>query len=129
MTKHTPHLTWLLPLGWVMALHILLTMEVDVEPSTLSLIPHLDKAVHIFLFAVLAWLLLIPLKRSLARSTLTAAWISFCAASLYGGGMEYLQSTLPHRHGNLADVLANLVGAATVFAALLPRTRRCGPAS
>ncbi len=116
------HFLWIFPLIWGSAIYVLLTMEVDVEPAG-WMFPHLDKLVHMVLFGAMAWLLLIPLRLSLRQSVFVAALLSFSLATLYGGWMEYLQSSLPHRDGNWADVLANAIGAATVLFLLRKTTR------
>lgn len=114
--------SWLLPALWMGVLYYVLTMEVDPEPPVWAF-PHIDKLIHFGLFGILAWLWFIPTRWTLAKPTLQAAVIGFLVASVYGGFTEYVQSTMPHRHGNVWDVLANSLGAATVFIPFLQR--RC----
>ena len=116
------HILWIFPLAWGVTIYYLLTMPVDVEPQP-WMFPHIDKLVHMVLFGTLAWLILLPLRLSLRRSVLLSVLLSFSLATLYGGWMEYWQSTLPHREGNWADVLANALGAASVLFALRKTTK------
>lgn len=109
------HATWLVPLSWMGLLWHLLTMEADIDHSAPWVIPHLDKLVHFGICAVLAWCLLLPGRFSLRMGWWWAALLAFISASAYGGYLEYLQTTLAHRHGNWADVVANALGAATVW--------------
>ena len=118
-----------IPAGlWTGALYLLLTLQLTVQPSSPLAwplrIPHIDKAVHFALFAVLAWLIFMPLRRvrpDLARPT---AWLAFGLAALYGAWLEYVQTALPYRHGSLADAIANGLGAATVLLAVYGITGR-----
>ena len=115
------HATWILPLIWMGLLHYLLTAEVDVESSAWGF-PHVDKLAHAFFFGGLAWLLVPPCRYSLRWTLAVSLAAAFLLSSVYGGIMEYWQTFLPHRHGNWADVVANAVGAATVFL-LIPLLR------
>lgn len=108
------HGLWIFPFAWGITIYILLTMEVDVEPSP-WMFPHFDKLVHMVLFGTLAWLLMLPLRFSLRQSVLLSVLLSFSLATAYGGWTEYMQSNLPYRDGNWADVAANALGAATVL--------------
>ena len=114
---HWRYLSWMPALVWSGALYRLLTMEVDVEPKP-WMFPHLDKVIHFGFFALFAWLLYWPLAWQGRVPAWRAAWLSFWLATVYGGWMEYVQSTLAHRQGSWADVIANAVGAATVFGAI-----------
>lgn len=113
--------TWLLPCLWMAVLYYLLTKDVGTEPPAWAF-PHIDKMVHFGLFAALAWLWFIPMRWTLALTPAQAAGLGFALATAYGGLTEYIQSTIPHRDGNLWDVLANAAGATTVF---IPALQRC----
>jgi len=120
MRKATRLSLWLLPLFWMGVLHYLLTTEVD--PDQVSwLPPYADKVVHFGIFAILAWLWLGPLHISLSLSLPVAVSLGFGLAVSYGIWTEYLQSTLPHREGDVADLVANTLGALTVGLALVLR--------
>jgi VanZ family protein len=117
-----------IPAGlWTGALYLLLTMPLTVQPSPLAWplrIPHIDKAVHFVLFAVLAWLIFSPLRRIKPDIARPAAWFAFGLAALYGAWLEYVQTTLPFRHGDLTDAIANGCGATTVLLATYGTTWR-----
>ena len=78
-------------------------------------IPHLDKAVHFGMYAVYAALLAWALGGN--RRATWWPWLGgvviFC--SLYGAGMELMQSTVPvlGRTQCLSDALANALGSIT----------------
>jgi len=111
------HISWAPPGLWMVALFFLFTMPVDVEPTP-WLPPFIDKVIHFILFAVLAWLLVLPFTLGLVWTLAAATVPSFIIASLYGMWTEYVQTAIPYRDGNLGDVIANTLGAATVFAAV-----------
>jgi len=106
----------LLPLiGWLGFCTVLLTIPGDSLPSERWLnIPHLDKYIHIFLFAVMTvlmsrWLLKkgIPYHRD-------KLYIIICGsiALAYGIGMEYVQKYwVPLRSFDYTDIIADGVGA------------------
>ncbi|GEM_PF-1597996 len=109
------HASWLLPLVWMGLVFYSLTTQVDIDHDAPWVFPHFDKVVHFGIFAVLAWLWVPPLRGSAQWSRGVSLILAFLLSGAYGGFLEYLQSTLPHRHGNWADVIANLIGAATVW--------------
>ena len=82
-------------------------IPVDEEPP----VNHLDKAVHLCEYLLLAWLLVqaIRMHRLRERGSLALAWIS---ATSYGLLIELLQTIIPWRSGDLADAAVNAVGAA-----------------
>lgn len=120
MVKRGLQWSWLLPLAWMAILFYFLTKEISTEPPTWAF-PHIDKVVHFGFFAILSWLWFIPAQWTLDLTPAKAASLGFVLASVYGGLTEYIQSTIPYRDGNLWDVLANSIGAATVFVPLLQR--------
>lgn len=65
-------------------------------------LPHLDKAVHLLAFAAVAW--------SGLRARVPASWL-LPLLVLHAGVSELVQDRLlPGRSGEVADVLADLVG-------------------
>jgi VanZ family protein len=72
-----------------------------------------DKSVHVFIYAILAFLMLIPYTAQYIKqekrliNSLKIISIGF----VYGGLMEILQETVfAHRSGNMEDLIANIGG-------------------
>lgn len=103
----------LLPaIAWFILSFILLTLPGSKFPETNWLDNiHVDKVVHVSLFAILVYLTYLPWKPSWNRKFLpTAFWIAF-AACLYGIAMEFVQKYyVPHRSFDLWDMVADGVG-------------------
>ena len=74
-------------------------------------LPHLDKAVHLCEYLLLAWLMSIALRAGglTAHDYLILAWIY---ATSYGLLIELIQGLLPWRSADLWDAAANAAGAA-----------------
>ncbi len=107
---------WAPFLIWTALTFVLLTKTVDIEPDTLSWLPeHTDKAVHFFIFGVLAWLLPAPLRKIHDWRVRPALWAGFLISSIYGLSLEGVQAMLPYRNASIYDAVANMLGAATVF--------------
>ena len=91
-------------------------------------IRHLDKVVHLCEYLLFAWLLVQGLRADRApdRKTLLWAWID---ATSYGILLEFLQSFVPWRSAEVADALANALGAAwgVWLARRLPRHSNVRP--
>jgi len=116
-------LSWIPPLCWMGLLYHLLTKPMDTEK--LAWLPeHADKVVHFGFFLIMSWLFIYPFRVSLAMSWRKCAWCSFILATAFGVWTEWIQSGLPHRQTDLMDVMANILGAGTVF---LLRSRRLDP--
>lgn len=110
----TTYVYWLPPLIWMGLLLYVLTKSVD--PETVGHLPaHTDKVVHFIIFAILAWLWYPALRIASAWPVKRAVWVGFALAVAYGAFTEYVQTHLAHRSGEWADVLANTLGAATLF--------------
>lgn len=100
-----------------------------VEPPTAGPVPRgpfglflLDKWLHSLAYAGVAGTLLYALARADARALVLAVVL----ASGYGLGIELVQTALPERGFDLADVAANATGAIAVtvcWHALLRRVR------
>jgi len=107
-------LHWIPPLAWIGGMYFLLTKPISSEK--LSWLPeHADKLIHFALFAILAWLLFTPVRLNMTSSLRKCAGYSFIMATAFGIWTEWVQSGLPHREADLIDVLANTLGAATIF--------------
>jgi VanZ family protein len=77
---------------------------------------------HLFLYSVLATLLLVAFERD-GRATRTARLAAICGAVLYGISDEFHQSFVPGRDSSLFDVGINTIGAilaVTIWAYLRP---------
>ena len=81
---------------------------VPVQP-TVS-IRHLDKLLHLCEYLLFAWLLVRAVRRSRMqpRTAHLRAWLY---ATGYGALIELIQAFLPWRSAELADALANAIGA------------------
>ena len=93
--------------GYAAAVLYLSVIPVDDELP----VDHLDKAVHLGEYLLLAWLLVQAVRAHQLRQRdyLALAWIF---ATSYGLLLEVLQMALPWRSGELADAAINAVGAA-----------------
>lgn len=104
-------------LAWAVVIFIVISLPPENIPRTpLLQVPHIDKAIHFFMFAVFGALVLLGLhKKSDAGSlSLKHITIAVIAGSAYGILSESIQyCCLPGRHGNVPDVIANVFG--TVF--------------
>ncbi|MEO7412211.1 MAG: VanZ family protein [Opitutaceae bacterium] len=75
-------------------------------------VPGIDKVVHFMVYGLLATLLLRAILGSGGKSSRYAAWIAIGLASAYGISDEWHQSFTPGRAVELADWLADTLGAA-----------------
>ena len=121
MRRPSASATWgVLAAAWAALIWALLTTPVppQVPPSWLpgALLPVQDKLGHAGIFFVQAGLLQRALRRRLGgRRALLAALV---ACLLLGAATELRQRWVPHREGDLLDLLADLAGA-TLYGALL----------
>ncbi len=113
-----PYAVWLLPVGWSVCIFFLLTRRVHrYVPGWLP--PWADKPTHMMLFGSLSLLTYLAFRKG---STVTMKWAAGCAflyATVYGAAMEGYQYYIPWRTADWGDVLANTIGAAVVFLAML----------
>ncbi len=100
------------------AVGLFIVSVVPVQP-TVS-IRHLDKLFHLCEYLLFAWLLIQAVRRSRMqpRTVRLRAWLY---ATSYGALIELIQAFLPWRSAELADALANAVGAG--FGAWISRWR------
>jgi VanZ family protein len=99
---------------WTVLIFILLCIPSSgFSKGNLVIIPHADKVVHFFLFCLFSFFWKKTLKQE--KIPLLSLWI-FSAGTLYGILLEFLQQ-LPfiQREFDMYDMLANSIGAATVF--------------
>lgn len=100
----------LLAAGWTIILIVgtLLPKEAVSQNNWLN-IPHLDKASHLFAYALLVFLWSITLVEKTAK--IKAARIAFYGAIFLGVLLEILQWQLNMgRHFEILDIIANIIG-------------------
>lgn len=79
-----------------------------------------DKLEHLFAYAVLGVLFLIPLAEArLSQVTLTTAALAVVLSALYGAVDEVHQAFTPDRSPDVRDLAADALGAALGVAAML----------
>lgn len=121
-TAHLPAAAWLLAVTAALAMPR--RSFADLPPWWPEFLHFhaLDKVVHFLLFALLGVLLARSFRRlpAVPRPLLAA----FLAASLYGLALEVGQETLTDRSGELADWLADTLGAGVAVTPLAVRERR-----
>lgn len=74
------------------------------------------KAAHIFVYAVLTWLMFRTLRHGYGAQTKTALLRAGMFALLYAFSDELHQHFVPGRHGRLRDVVVDAIG---IFAAVM----------
>lgn len=102
-----------------LALRILSYVDLDIVPKE-----HVDLVGHFAMYSVLAVLLFISVALwplPIRKRYLVAFFSSIVATFAYGVSLEWVQSSLSYRDADVADVIANGVGAVTgaMFALLL----------
>jgi VanZ family protein len=99
---------------WVSALLLLAIFYLSLfrSPSTgLSLIPHLDKYVHLLMYFLFSGVLWVELLRNRLRSQWKEWGIAFGLPAIMGGVIELLQSyCTTYRSGDWFDFLFDLLG-------------------
>lgn len=85
--------------GWLLL--VLICCVVPVNAGGGVGFVHIDKVVHILMYAIPAYLLL-------RYHRLTLGWLVYLA--LFGVMVEYIQSAIPYRNGDSYDILANWCG-------------------
>ncbi|MBI4340761.1 MAG: VanZ family protein [Candidatus Omnitrophica bacterium] len=92
------------------AVYAVAVLAVSVIPVDPRLAPgHLDKALHLCEYLLLAWLLVKALRTSTPRRIFLTAW---GWATAYGAAIELLQAAIPWRSADLMDAALNAIGAA-----------------
>ena len=77
-------------------------------PSTVSTIPHMDKAVHFGAFFILAF--------AFHRAFPLPIWVALPLLTAYGLAIEYAQSLTPYRSADWLDLVADAAGATAYYA-------------
>ncbi len=98
---------WGVVAGYAVLLFVVSVMPVRGAPS----VPYLDKAVHSCEYLLFAWLLVQAIRAPGLQGghDLMLVWLY---ATSYGVLMELIQMMIPWRSAELADAVANAIGAA-----------------
>jgi VanZ family protein len=115
---------WIPAAAWAAAIFVLSSFPGSAYPA--SDVPAADKIVHVFLYAPLAALAVLGLRRTIALGAAAAAVAGLLATSLYGLSDEFHQSFVPGRNSDWHDLVADALGAllgALVMTAILRRRR------
>ena len=108
---------WIVTVGYCFAVLVLMTQPVPDVPR--PAIPHMDKVVHFTIYAGLAAIISIGIRRSNPSAAPLHQFITpVAAASGYGLVCEFLQRLVPERTFDWADIVANTAGALTAQVAL-----------
>ncbi|MCB1033019.1 MAG: VanZ family protein, partial [Acidobacteria bacterium] len=103
---------WTLTVAWLM---VLPSTSVDAAVSgwpILLEIPSLDKLIHVGSFGLVAWLWMRALAEHGIQASDRAIWLLPLLGTIaFGVVMEGVQSFLPTRSAQWADMLANSLGA------------------
>ncbi len=115
---------WMLTVGYCLAVLALMTQPVPDVPR--PSIPHLDKVVHFTIYAGLAAIISVGIRRSNPAATPLHQFLTpFLGASGYGAVCEFLQRLVPQRTFDWSDIAANTAGALTAQAVLVFVVWRC----
>ncbi len=96
----------------VWSLTIAVVCLIPIQSQGLELIPHQDKLIHAFCYAVLAGLIswVLSSKTFISNSQKRLFW-AILSASIYGFFIECLQAVLnTGRHFDYFDIIANIIG-------------------
>ena len=94
-------------IGYALAIAVVAVLPIS-SPETPG-VP-LDKLVHVCEYLVFAWCL-VQTGRASKWADATTLILAFGIPVLWGGALEGVQTLLPYRSGDWADVCANIIGA------------------
>ena len=107
----------LITVAFMVALFLLSSTRPDANLSTSPIVwlaartpRRIQKAMHVLLYSVLAWLCFAALE-PLDVTLLLHGVLAFTIAAGFGAFNERYQTRVPGRYGSLGDVLLNSVGA------------------
>jgi VanZ family protein len=109
---------WAVVLAWAALVVILSVLPGRVIPG--KVIPGLDKIAHFIFYAALALLA----QHAVRKWHLTSWGIVSVSCGVFGAILELAQQFLPGRSMSIADMLANLAGAAAGSAVYILVTRK-----
>lgn len=75
------------------------------------LFPYSDKLIHAIIYSLLGYLCVWSLRVTTKRGWFKISILSIVAATAYGIAMEIYQMHLPARSAEIADAIANAIGA------------------
>ncbi len=113
---------WGPPLAWATLIFLLSSSSLKHAPALDQ--PLSDKAAHAVFFGILSLLLFRAFHRVAAFSWGRAALLAVVITSLYGALDEYHQSFVPMRSLELADWVADTMGALVVMGIVAIRCRQ-----
>ena len=100
-------------IGWIVLIGLLTLVPGKALPQVDWNFLSLDKIIHFTIFSIMAFLGSISFKnRSGLTRIIFPILISLLIAILYGTILEYLQSFIPDRAFDYADLVANIGGSA-----------------
>jgi len=117
-------LLWAAPAIWAGMIFYLSHLSGDETPS-LSWFPHMDKLLHFALYAILAILLYLALRRERNVPTRKAALYALAVSLIYGVSDEIHQSFVPGRCAAVADLAADSLGTMLAICISVIIDRRC----
>lgn len=96
---------------WTGLIFLLLSINTgSLESVSRIPIPHFDKIVHLGIFGLYTWMILIW-RASVSKVGLLFAILSFLVSSFYGTAMEFYQEKFTSREFELGDIYADILGA------------------
>lgn len=114
---------WLPPVAWAAAIFSISFLPIKPRPPGY---PGEDKVVHLFLYGILALLLLRAYLGDRGMTPRRAAVFAFIVTLLYGMFDEWQQSFLPERTAELLDLAADAAGAAVAVIVAARATAKKG---
>ena len=98
-------------IGWVIVIALLTLVPGKALPQIDWNFFSLDKLIHFTIFSIMTFLGIASFKSSLGQArVIIPILVSLLIAILYGALLEYLQSFIPDREFDFADLIANIGG-------------------
>lgn len=116
LKKYFHHIFY--PIAWTIIVLILLTLPGSMLPQEKAFsIPNFDKLVHMGLFGgfVLLWSIYFNKKVTNQKKLLVIFFRIFIIGGVYGATTEFIQRYIPSRDFDIADILADVAGAAIAY--------------
>ena len=101
-------------IGWIVFIALLTLIPGKALPQIDWNFLSLDKIIHFTIFSIMTFLGSVSFKTKAGlRRTITPILISLLIAILYGSILELMQSFIPDREFDYADLVANIGGSVT----------------